>query len=153
MAYDCEVKELPVQPALSMRLRTPVERLPQELGQAFGVVFSYMQELGEYPAGPPFVAYYNADMQDLDVEAGFPTTKPLPGKGAVESSQAPAGKVASCLHTGPYSDLEPAYTALMSWMAENGYEGTGVGYEVYLNDPDVTPPEALLTQVMFALKS
>jgi effector-binding domain-containing protein len=37
-------------------------------------------------------------------------------------------------------------------MEENGYQPTGVAYEVYLNDPDETPPEELQTQIAFPLK-
>jgi len=152
MTYDCEVKDIPVQPALSVRFRTTVEQLPQRFGEAYGAVFAYMQELGEYPAGPPFATYYNEDMKDLDVEAGFPTSKSFPGKGKVEPSKAPHGRIASCLYTGPYSGVEPAYAALTEWVKAHGYEPTGVCYESYLNDPDQTPPEALQTQIMFAIK-
>jgi effector-binding domain-containing protein len=41
----------------------------------------------------------------------------------------------------------------MQWMAEQGYEGTGVSYELYLNDPTETPPAELQTQIIFPVKS
>lgn|GEM_PF-1238401 len=31
------------------------------------------------------------------------------------------------------------YNELAQWIADNGYESTGVVYEVYLNDPDLPP--------------
>jgi effector-binding domain-containing protein len=110
-----------------------------------------MSELGVPPAGAPFVAYFNMDMQNLDMEIGFPVMQPLPGKGEVQASQIPAGKAATCLHTGPYPEIESAYKALSNWVAEKGYTPTGVAYEFYLNDPGETPPQELQTQILFPL--
>jgi effector-binding domain-containing protein len=153
MSYKCEIKEQSTQPALSIRTSTSVEHLPQVFGDAFGAIAQYLGELGEEPAGPPFAAYYNMDMQDLDVEIGIPVTKSLRGRDDIKASGIPGGQVATCLHTGPYSEIEPAYNALSEWMKENGYEATGVAYEMYLDDPAETPPQELKTQILFPLKT
>jgi effector-binding domain-containing protein len=153
MSYKCEVKEQSAQPALSIRTRTAVQDLAQVLGEAYGAIAQYLGELGEQPAGPPFTAYYNMDMQDLDVEIGFPVYKRLPGKDDIKASDIPGGKAATCLHTGPYSGIGPAYNALSQWIKDNGYEVTGVAYEVYLDDPAQTPPQELRTQILFPLKT
>ena len=153
MSYNCRVEERSTQAVLSIRTRTRVEELPQELGKAYGAIAQYLCELQEQPAGAPFAAYYNMDMQNLDVEIGFPVPHPLPGRGEVQSSEIPGGKAATCLHIGPYDQMEPAYTALSEWMQENGYEAAGVAYEMYLSDPQDTPPEELKTQIVFPLKS
>ena len=92
------------------------------------------------------------DMQNLDVELGFPVPKELPGKGEIQGGRIPAGKFATVLHAGPCDRVGPAYEALAKWIAEKGYQVTGVAYEVYLNDPNETKPEDLKTQVMFPLK-
>ena len=153
MSYQCEAKEQPTQPTLSIRTRTPVQDLPQELGKAYGAIGQYLGELGEQPVGPPFAAYYNLDMQDLDVEIGFPVSRRLPGKDDIEASQIPGGKVATCIYTGPYSEMEPAYDALSQWIEDNGYQATGVAYEMYLDDPAQTPPQESKTQILFPLKA
>ncbi len=152
MSYQCEIVERPAQPALTIRTRTSVQDLAQLSGQAFGAVAQYLGELGEYPAGAPFAAYYNMDMQNLDVELGFPVTRPLPGKGEIQASEIPGGRLATVVHTGPYSECGPAYEALAQFIKEHGYEATGVAYEAYLNDPTQTPPEQLQTQVIFPLQ-
>jgi effector-binding domain-containing protein len=152
MSYQCEVQEKAAQPAMSIRTRAPVQELGQALGKSFAAIWKHLGELGEAPAGPPFAAYYNEDMQDLDVEIGFPVSRRLPGKDDIEASEIPGGKVATCIHTGLYSEIEQAYNALSRWMQENGYEATGVAYEVYLNDPSETPPKELQTQIAFPLK-
>jgi len=152
MSYQCEIREQLAQPTLTIRTRTSVQNLPQVIGKAYGDIAQYLAQLGQYPAGAPFAAYYNMDMQNLDVELGFPVSKELPGKGEIKSGRIPAGKFATVLHAGPYDKVGPAYEALTKWIAEKGYEPAGVAYEVYLNDPNETKPEDLKTQVMFPLK-
>lgn len=150
MAYDFEVKEQPTQATLSIRTRTAVKDLPRVFEEGYGKIAQYLAELGEQPGGPPFAAYYNMDMDDLDVELGFSVARTLPGRADIKAGEIPGGQVATCLHIGPYSEMEPTYTALAQWMADNGYEATGVSYEYYLNDPRETPPAQ--TQIVFPLK-
>jgi len=152
MDFHCEIKEQAAQPTLSIRKRTPIDGLPQLLGESYGKIAGYLAELGTQPDGAPFAAYYNMDMQDLDVEIGFPVTEPVPSKGDIQASQIPGGKLAIALHTGPYSDIGPAYDALTQFAKEQGCEPTGVSYEFYLNDPQETSPQDLKTQIIFLLK-
>jgi effector-binding domain-containing protein len=152
MDFHCEIKEQAAQPTLSIRKRTPIDGLPQLLGESYGKIAGYLAELGTQPDGAPFAAYYNMDMQDLDVEIGFPVTEPVPSKGDIQASQIPGGKLAIALHTGPYGEIGPAYDALTQFAKEQGCEPTGVSYEFYLNDPQETSPQDLKTQIIFPLK-
>ena len=63
-----ELTEQPAQPVLSVRTRTSVGNLPQALGKAYGAIIQYLNEIGEQPLEAAFAAYYNMDMEDLDVE-------------------------------------------------------------------------------------
>jgi effector-binding domain-containing protein len=92
------------------------------------------------------------DMQDLDLEIGFPFVQQLQGEGEVVTGEIPAGTAAACLHVGPYDQLGAAYEALQQWMTANGYTPSGVAYEFYLNDPQSTPATELQTQLVFPLK-
>lgn len=152
MAYSCEVKEQPAQATLSIRTRAAVQDLPRVFGQGYEAIYRYLTELGEQPTGAPFAAYYNMDMENLDIELGFPVTRELPGRVEIKAGQIPGGRVATCLYTGPYSDMAPAYEELSQWLKDNGYEASGVVYEQYLNGPE-TPPAELQTQIVFPLKS
>ncbi len=152
MSYKCEVVEQPPQPTLSIRTTTHVKDLPQELGKAYGAIDQYLGQLGEQPTGAPYTAYFNMDMSNLEVEIGFPVSSALPDKDEIQSGVIPGGKIARCLYTGPYNEIEPAYTTLTTWVKEHGYEATGVAYEFYLNDPGEVSPPDLMTQVVFPLK-
>lgn len=153
MDFQCEIKEQTARPTLSIRVRTPIDGLPGLLGESYGKIARYLAELGEQPSGAPFAGYYNMDMQDLDVEIGFPVAKPLEGKGDIQASEVPSGKSGCALHTGRYADIASVYDALTKFVKEQGFETTGVAYEFYLNDPGETPQEELLTQIVFPLKS
>ncbi|HWP97956.1 MAG TPA: GyrI-like domain-containing protein [Syntrophomonadaceae bacterium] len=151
MLYRCELIEQPAQKVVSIRTRTPVYNLPQVMGIAYHSIMQYLSEIAEYPSGVPFAAYYNMDMQDLDVEIGFPVAKTLEGNSEIKPGEIPAGQHASCIHVGPYSQVEPAYQALTQWMNESGHTPSGIAYEFYLNDPAETPENELQTRIMFSL--
>ena len=80
MLYQCELLDRSAQPTLVIRTRTAVQNLPQVLGQAYGAILQYAGSLGVQPCGAPFVAYHNMDMQDLDIEIGFPFAQALTGQ-------------------------------------------------------------------------
>lgn len=153
MSCKFELTEQPEQPVLSIRTRTAVANLPQELGKAYGAIIGYLHEIGEEPLGAAaFAAYYNMDMEDLDVEMGFQVAKPLAGRGEIKASVIPAGQQVSCLYKGPYNEMEPVYNAMSQWMKDNGHTPTGVFYEFYYNSPLEVPEKELLTKIVFPLK-
>ena len=152
LSYTCEIKDQPERPTLSIRTRAAVQDLPQLFGQTYGALMQYLGEMGEQPASEPFAAYYNLDMQNLDVEIGFPVARRLPDRGNIKSGALPAGQFASTMHIGPYDTLGLAYEALTQYMKACGYEPTGVAYEFYFSGPE-TPPEEIRTQIMYPLKS
>jgi len=152
MPYACELKDQHIQPTLAIRTRAAVEDLPRLMGETYGAIAQYLGQLGECPAGPPFAAYHNMDMQDLDIEIGFPVSRELPGRGNIQAGEITAGRAVTCLYTGPYESIGQPYEALSQWIEEHGDEPTGVSYEFYLNDPQETPPQELQTEIMFPLK-
>jgi AraC family transcriptional regulator len=61
----------------------------------------------------------------------------------------PGGEYATLLHKGPYEMLWRSYQILLGgWLPKSGKELRNVpGFELYLNMPDSTPPEELLTLI------
>jgi len=65
------------------------------------------------------------------------------------------GEYAVIRHAGPYSGLEQTYARLMGqWLPRSGrkFDDAKACFEVYLNHPDATPPEDLLTDICLPLK-
>lgn len=149
--YDFVVEQKAAQPAMSIRRRTRLENLPQVIGQSYKAIMAYLSEKGAHPAGAPYTAYFNLDMQDLDIEIGFPVTRTLPPKDDIVPSEIPAGKQISCIYKGPYSEMEAVYEALNQYAAEQGLTLAGTSYEFYFNGPE-TPEEELLTKIMLPVR-
>lgn len=139
------------QPVLSIRVHTNVNKLPQLIGECFGKMGAYLQELGERLSDVPFVAYHNQDMENLDVEIGFPVAKSLPDKCDIKSGFIAGGNIIFCMYRGAYSGVEQTYNEMQQWMKEKGVASTGVSYEFYYNDLSFSEEE-LLTKIMMILK-
>lgn len=139
-------------PTLSVRYRTPVSELPATMGPIYGEIAALMGRDGIPFAGPPFARYFNMDMNDLDVEIGFPLASPAAGAGRVEAGKLPGGFFAAATHVGPYATIEATYNALTAFIKEKGVAPEEWMFEEYLNSPEDTPPEKLETTIYFPLK-
>jgi len=153
MDYEIELVEKEAMPTLSIRKTVSADNLRHEIGSAYAAIASHMSELGASEPGKPYVAYFNMDMEHLEVEMGFATDKEYPGFGDVSSAEVPGGQWVSIIHKGPYKEMGHAYTAAAQWMQEHGIEGHGSAYEHYLNDPAVVPESELLTKIEFFISS
>lgn len=153
MFSNCEIKRQAAQPTMAVRTRTAMQDLPNVLGKLFCDIAAAIGEQGQQPMGPPYVAYFNMDVQALEIEVGFPVQKKLQPKGEVRPGAMPEGDVATCVYTGPYGEeMRPAYEAIMKLAADRKKTPTGVAYEIYFNSPEDTPPEKLQTQILMPLK-
>ena len=152
MNEQFQIIDAAAQPVLAVRTVTAVNNLPQEIGKAYMAIAAYMEELGEAPKEAPYTAYFNMDMENLDVEMGFPVSKAYPEKGDIKPGVIPAGKQATAMYKGPYAKMEPIYTALTTWVTEQGYEPSGISYEYYYNAPGEVSEDELLTKIVFLLK-
>lgn len=151
MEYKCEIVETTDQPVVSIRTRTRAQDLPPLIGQAYGKIMARMAELAVEVTGNPFVAYYNLNMEDLDVELGFPVAARIEGKGEIQPGLIAGGWKATTMHVGPYEKLSVAYETLNQFVKSLGREPTGTAYEYYLDGPEV-PMEKVRTIIVFPLK-
>lgn len=149
--FPCELVEQTAQPTLSIRFRAPAQELSAHFGRIYGQIITYLGQQGVAPAGPAFALYYNMEMADLDVEAGFPVARPVAGSGEIQAGTIPAGTYAICHYTGAYSGVAPAYDQLSTFVTKSGFEPLGPAYEWYLSDPS-TPPAKMHTDITFPVR-
>jgi effector-binding domain-containing protein len=152
MTQTCELVTREAMPSVIIRTRCSVEELPNIIGTTYQRIAAHLGSKQLTPSGPPYVGYHNEDMQDLDLEIGFPVAEVLGGEGEFEASSIPSGQYATTMHIGPYAKFEESYNRLTQWLESQSLEPTGSCYEVYLNDPVDTPEEALQTLILFPLK-
>jgi effector-binding domain-containing protein len=150
--FPCEIHEQAAQPTLTIRFRAPVHELPKHFGRIYSAIMQYLQTLGAQHTGAAFAAYHNMDLHNLDVEAGFPVSTPLPGQGEIQAGTIPAGTYAICHYTGPYDECAHAYERLRQYVTNKGYEAGDIAYEWYLNGPE-TPPQDPKTDIVFPVTS
>lgn len=145
---DIEVRGQHHRPVLSIRTRTDVTHLPELIGDAYQRIGRYLEELDVEPDGAPFVAYYNQDMKDLDVEIGFPVEDVIPGVHDMCPGEIEEGKMVTCVYIGPYEGMVEAYGEMYRYIEEKGLKTKGPAYETYLNSPgEVSGPEELMTRI------
>ena len=156
MAIEVTVKKTEPMTVAFLSMKGPFTLI----GEAFGKLYGWIGEKGHIPAGPPLGVYFNAPGQvpaeELLWELRSPIAGDVPPSGPDERGlgvkRVEGVEVASTMHKGPYDQIGALYGALAGWIAENGYEIAGPPEEVYLSDPDKTPPEELLTEVHFPVK-
>ncbi len=150
-AFQPELENLEPRPALTIRLQTKAGDIAEMFDQGFSAIVGYLESKGKKPEGPPYVIYYNMEMDALEVEFGFPVEEGIEGDGPIEAAMTPSGKAATSIYIGPYEEAEPVYDALMKWIGDNGLEANGIAYEIFLSDPADTPSEQLRTKVCLLL--
>lgn len=151
MNYKFEIKTMNSHDALTIRTNTDITELKTVLATSYNKILRYLGENGEFPYGFPFIIYHNNDMDNLDIEVGFPVNAKFLGDEDIHMSHTPGGHILSCVHVGSYDNIELTYKALTEALHKYDYHPTGSAYEIYLNDPSDTPANDLLTEVGFML--
>jgi effector-binding domain-containing protein len=139
MSQTFELRELTVQPVLSIRQRVKPEEMQQAFAEFFGEVWKHIEESGKQPSGMPFTRYHSMDDSSFDLECGLPVATTMGGAGRIQSSELPGGSVAFSSYVGPYERLSEAHDALVVWMGENGHQVAGAPWEFYVTDPGEEP--------------
>lgn len=130
-----------------------------EIGRAFEKLGSTVAARGFYGRFGNMVAvFYDspADVKpaDLRSHAGLESPADLPIDAPLEEVTLPAGRHAVLTFTGPYAGLPAAYDQLFGiWLPQSSESPSeSPVFEVYLNSPMDTPPEALVTEICLPLK-
>ncbi len=151
MSRNVSVQKRTERPSAAIRVRGAVEQLPSIFAEGFTEIVTYLERAGVAPTGAPYATYFNRDMQDLDIELGFPVARPVAGEGRIQSSSIPGGDWLIAMHVGPYDQVGPVYDEIEREAAESGRELVGTAYEFYF-DPAETPPEETRTEIGMPLK-
>ena len=130
-----------------------------EIGRAFEKLGSTVAARGFYGRfGHMVGVYYDspADVKpaDLRSHAGLECPADMALDPPLEEVRLPAGRHAVLTFTGPYAGLPAAYDQLLGvWLPPSGeVPADSPMFEVYLNSPMDTPPEALVTEVCLPLR-
>lgn len=59
------------------------------------------------------------DMENLEVEIGFPISADLPGRGDIVRGSIPEGLYVFSVYMGPYSQMQVKYGEMAEWVGTN----------------------------------
>jgi effector-binding domain-containing protein len=154
MSEAFEIKEVPELRAAVVRRHSDAAGVGRAVRDGMGVLMETVAGSGATRAGPPFLVTMGEmdDPAGVDLEIGVPIEGPFEATDDVAESVLPGGTVASTVHVGSYRSIGRAYGALAPWIAEQGREIAGPPVEIYISDPDETPPEELRTEVRFPVR-
>jgi AraC-like DNA-binding protein/effector-binding domain-containing protein len=154
MEYTVARKELASQPVLVVRRRVRRAEIAATIAAELPKVFLHAQQRGIAIAGYPITRYLETSVGSVTLEMGMRVTAHSgewtvgEGEGDVLAETLPGGPTAVTIHSGPYDQLQAAYTALEEWIAAHGFHPSGAPWEAYLNDPADHPnPQDWKTEV------
>ncbi|MCG7840380.1 MAG: GyrI-like domain-containing protein [Methanomassiliicoccales archaeon] len=148
---EFEIIDTKAQEAIAIRERVRVKDIPQVMGRMFGEIVPLLN--GEVQCcGPPFTFYHSWSGDETDMEVGFPVSGKGISKGRVRPFVLPAGKAVMAMHTGPYEKLVDTYNKMMEWMKVKGLQPADHMWEEYLNGPDDTPMDKLMTKLIWPIR-
>ncbi len=132
--YDVIIKEIEPIKIASVRGVVPT---PPEQGGLWDELEGYLAAQRVRPVGPCFSLYHDEEHKerDWDIEACEPIADDLkPGKNVNVRTLPAVATMACTVHAGAYITLGEAYDAILKWLDENGYQVTGPGREIYLQE-------------------
>lgn len=99
--------------------------------------------------GTYFNSPENVSEDKLQYEIGFGFEGKITAlrEGKIGIKEIPEHTVLAAIHKGPYSEVGPVIHAVIDYAVKNNYDIVGPISEAYLNNPNDTPEEELLTEV------
>ena len=115
-------------------------------------VKNHAESLGVLSVEGPFVIRSEGLEPEAGIKVGFVYKSAVEGKGEVKEGKMNGGRFAKCTHVGPYENMSGTMTAFHEFIHKNGFTGSGLVYEFYLNDPSITPPDELKTLILIPVQ-
>jgi len=152
MNHEFEVIEKAIGPVIEIEERVPMWRMPAIFGRDYKRICSYLAAHDAECVDMPYARYPGMDWQ-LELNrgklatllslltkkwhffVGMPTSKTLPGEGALKSQVLANQRFARAIHRGPYQQCAVTYKALYDWVTAQGLALKDEAIECYVNDP------------------
>lgn len=152
---DVQIREIPKTRTLTLRHVGPYN----EVGETWDKLCTWAGMRGLLGPGTRFfgACYDDPEVTPADkirYDACLSVDDSIEAEGEFAIQTMGGGRWAVVLHEGPYENLNETYAALFGrWFAESKYEPDEyMSLEFYLNDPNNTDPENLLTDVCVRIR-
>lgn len=122
--------------------------------EAWKKLYAYVSEEKIDTRYMEYICIYHDDPKvtepkNLRTDVCFTVPSPAQPRGEIGVKEIPGGKYLIFRYKGPYANLGAVYDTIYGhWIPQGGYTvSNSRGYESYLNSPESTPPEELLTEI------
>jgi Transcriptional regulator, effector-binding domain/component len=153
------IKEVPAMRIISGRRTGTYEEVCSKVSEElFAIIFSPAnQKNGVAITGPCMSLCFDEEYRetDADIEMAVPVRgQVVTDDPAYSVRTLPAATVISVVYKGPYEHdgFSVAFANAFRFAAEHGLETEGPDRQLYLNNPDETPSDELLTEVQIPVK-
>jgi AraC family transcriptional regulator len=151
VAMDIETVTIPTMRVAAVRHIGPYN----EIKEAFGRLMDFARGPNLIPPGPPiFLALYHdspmvVPAAQLRSDAALVVREDVEASGDAVIASVPGGKYARVRYVGPYEGIGQAWANFMEAFSEAEYHigGDGLTFDMYMNNPQTTPPEKLITDL------
>jgi effector-binding domain-containing protein len=147
-AMEIEIRSL--EPQRVMGIRTPVKLA--EIGPTIGRLMPELAgAVGEAMAGPPLARWHAWEGEGGEMELAVPVRGDVAETDRVRASELPGGRAVVHRHVGPYDGLHATWKAVLAEMESRGLRAGAAPWESYVSDPEATPPEEIVTEIVLPL--
>lgn len=147
-----ETVDLTPQPMIYVTRRTQMApgAIQKAMGEAFQALGAFIGAKQVPVVGPPLALYRDYEPDgSFHCDVGFPVAEAglALAEGEVKAGRTPAGRAIKAIHQGPYDTLRDSWTELEAELKKAGTPMPPIAWEVYISDPDKTPPADLKTEL------
>jgi len=132
-----------------IRYRGPYDMIPKLMEE----IIDWITNKNLNMTGMIYGAYFNrpedVPPKELFYEIGASFEGTANDEGNVQVKIIPEHTVIATMHNGPYDKVGPVIEGLAKYAIKNNYDIIGPVTEIYLNNPNDTKPQDLLTEVQF----
>jgi AraC family transcriptional regulator len=153
--YKVEIKDVPALKLAAL----PHKGSYLEIGKEFKLLGDWLASRNLITPETRIIGVYHDDpksvpVDDLRSHAGIVVDDDFVIEPPLEQVDISGGAYAVLMHTGPYSEMLPAYQWFYGqWLDKSGREtADGPPFEEYMNSSQDTPPEELLTAIYVPLR-
>ncbi|OKL45763.1 hypothetical protein A3843_02060 [Pseudovibrio exalbescens] len=154
--YEVSIKDEPARHLAAI----PHQGDYMKIGEAFDKLAAIFTSRQLWPVSGEAIGVYFDDPEavaepNLRSVAGMVVPASVEMTGGLEPVDLPSGPHAVLRHVGPYAGLHAAYTYLFGeWLPASGHEArNSPSFEVYVNAPQDTPANELVTDIYLPLES
>jgi len=151
-AGEVAVRTIPAMTALVLPMRGSYAQHEE----AFGKLFSYLEQKGLSWQGVPFGVYYDdprsVPEDSLRWKIGVPVAPGTEAEPPFMLEEFPETKAAVTVCTGPYEGTAPCHAKVIRWIQQQGYTIAGPAMEFFDSDPKQTPPEKLHCRIVYPIR-